>query len=42
MTNAPLPSGIYLVNIQAGTQIKSEKVTLLIPILLGNEDAMKT
>ena len=29
MTNAPLPSGIYLVNIQTGTQIKSEKVTLL-------------
>jgi hypothetical protein len=29
MTNTPLPSGIYLVNIQAGTQIKSEKVTLL-------------
>jgi len=29
LTNSPLPSGIYLVNIQAGTQIKSEKVTLL-------------
>jgi hypothetical protein len=29
MTNTPLPSGIYLVNIQAGTQIKSKKVTLL-------------
>ena len=29
MANTPLPSGIYLVNIQAGTQIKSEKVTLL-------------
>ncbi len=29
MQDAHLPSGIYLVNIQAGAQIKSEKVTLL-------------
>ena len=29
MANTPLPSGIYLVNIQAGAQFKSEKVTLL-------------
>lgn len=29
MQNTPVPSGIYLVNIQAGAQIKSEKVTLL-------------